>query len=300
VVATGAGGTTQGAILSFTVPGPASIQFADPAFAASVTAGAGQLTLTRTGNLPATVTVVVSSPGGPGVAPFQQTITFGPNTPSAVVTVPIGNDGRPGELDVAIPFSLSAPSTGAVLGADVSATLVVHDDNPPPPPVRVTSLTLPTIHVATGKGRKARSKSETVIRLSFSGSLGGAGNGAAYQLLSGRTRKRVTSFNKVVPLSSAVYDPVTLIPARKLKLAQPEQLRVDAALLTGAFGDPIAGGQDFVATFSNRGVTMARARGDSSHSSLAAPAVDVRLGSGSLAPARRIHGHASRKARPND
>jgi hypothetical protein len=76
-------------------------------------------------------------------------------------------------------------------------------------------------------------------------------------------------------------------------------LRVDAAMLADASGDPLAGGQDFVATFSSRGVTMALVQVASSHPSLAAPAVDVLLDRGSLAPARRIHDHAGRKARSN-
>ena len=103
---------------------------------------------------------------------------------------------------------------------------------------------------------------ETVLQLTLSGAVNGAGNLAAYQLLSGKTRRGVTTFNKFVPLTSAVYNPtaltVTLFPARKLNLSQPERLRVAAALLTDVYGRPLRGGQDFVATFSNRGITIAR------------------------------------------
>ena len=111
--------------------------------------------MTRAGNLSATVTVVVSSPGGHDVAAFQQTVTFAPNTPSATITVPIQNNGQPGESDVSIPLSLSSPSAGAALGAATTATLVVHDNNPFPPLVTITSLTHPTIRVTTGKGKRA-------------------------------------------------------------------------------------------------------------------------------------------------
>jgi O-glycosyl hydrolase len=236
---------------------PAVLQFTDAQFTANVTDGAKQVVLTRTGNFPATVTVVVSSPGGHDVAAFQQTVTFGPNTPSATVTVPIQNDGQPGEPDVAIPLSLSSPGPGSTLGAIATATLVVHDNNPFPPLVTITSLTHPTIRVKIGTGRRARTKTETVLQLTLSGAVNGAGNLAAYQLLSGKTRRGVTTFNKLVPLTSAVYNPtaltVTLFPAGKLNLSQPKQLRVAAALLTDVYGRPLRGGQNFVATFSNQG-----------------------------------------------
>src|SRR5262249_17697320 len=76
------------------VPGEtATIQFASGQYTVNITDGTAQIALTRTGNLSATVTVVVSSPGGQDVAAFQQTVTFGPNATSATVTVPIQNNG---------------------------------------------------------------------------------------------------------------------------------------------------------------------------------------------------------------
>ena len=111
----------------------------------------------------------------------------------------------------------------------------------------------PTIRVQTGKGRSKKTKSVTVVQLHLSGPLKGGGSLAAYQLLSGKTKKHVTTFRKAVPLASVVYDPValtiTLTPAGKLKLNQPLQLRVSAGLLTDPYGRPFNGGQNFVATF---------------------------------------------------
>lgn len=92
-----------------------------------------------------------------------------------------------------------------------------------------------------------------MIQLNLSGALNGAGNFGAYRLLSGKTKKGKTTFNKIVPLVSAVYNPsaltVRLFPKSKLNLSQPEQLRVTAAQLTDAFGRPLDAGQNFVATF---------------------------------------------------
>ena len=81
-----------------------------------------------------------------------------------------------------------------------------------------------------------------MIQLSLSGAVNGAGNLAAYQVLSGKTKRGITSFNRAGPLTSAVYNPaaltVTLIPRSKLNLSQPERLTVTTSLLTDAFGRP--------------------------------------------------------------
>jgi subtilase family serine protease len=292
---------------TFTVSQPLSagqIQFSAPTYSADITSGSAQVVLTRAGNLSATVSVVVSSPGGPDVAPFQRTITFGPNVQSATVTIPIQNDGQPGESDVSIPLSLSSPGPGASLGTTTSATLVVHDNNPFPTPVIVTSLQLPTIKVKTGTGKKAKTKTETVVQLHLSGPLNGAGNLGAYKLLSGQTKRGVTTFKTVVPLASVVYSStaltVTLIPAGKLNLSKPEQLRITAALLTDTYGRPLDGNYDgqpggnFVATFKNRGITFAQVKSAARIEALSASAVDAVFDAGlisSVPPARgRLHG----------
>ncbi|HKM56831.1 MAG TPA: hypothetical protein VJY33_25725, partial [Isosphaeraceae bacterium] len=261
-------------------PQPAVLQFAGAQFTANVTDGSTQLDLTRAGNLSTTVTVVVSSPGGHDVAGFQQTITFGPNATSAAVPVSIQNDGRPGEPDVAIPLSLSSPGPGATLGATASATLVVRDNNPFPPLVTVASLQPTTVRVKVGKGKRAKTKTETGLLLQFSGALAGTGNPAAYHLLTGKTKRGVTTFNKFVPLTvfNSTPSTVTLLPAGKLNLSQPEQLRVTAVDLIDAFGRPLNGGQSSVATFGNKVVTSARVKSQSRIGILSASVVDAVLG----------------------
>ncbi len=207
VKATSAGGTTTGSILNFTtLANPAVLQFSSGPFTANVTAGSGQVVVTRVGNLSSSVTVVLSSSGGHEVAPFSRTITFGPNVSSSNVTIPIANDGRPGEANVAIPVSLSSPGVGAKLGAASSASLVIRDNNPLPPPVTIVSLQHPTIKVKTGTGKKAKTKSETVIELELSGALSGTTNVGAYMVLSGTTKKGATTFKAKVPLASAGFN----------------------------------------------------------------------------------------------
>jgi ELWxxDGT repeat protein len=120
------------------------------------------------------------------------------------------------------------------------------------PPVTVTSLKLATIKVKVGTGKRARTTTQQVLQVQYSGPLDDAGNLAAYHLLAGRTSrmkgKLATAFIKPVPLSSASYSPsantVTLIPRGKLNLAQPEQLRVTASLLKDASGRPLDGDHD--------------------------------------------------------
>ena len=134
-----------------------------------------------------------------------------------------------------------------------TTSLIIQDNNPYPPVVTITSFSLPTIKIKTGTGKKAKTKTETVIQLDLSGPLNGAGNVGAYRLFSGKTKKRVTTYNKPVALSSAVYNAgtltVTLYPSGKLNLSLPEQLTVTSALLTDSFGRPLDGGQNMVAHF---------------------------------------------------
>jgi photosystem II stability/assembly factor-like uncharacterized protein len=291
VVATNVGGTVKGTIVSFTTaaPAPASIQFTGSLFTVNATAGTAQVVVTRTGNPSATVTVVVSSPGGQDVAPFQQTVTFAPNTSSATVTVPIQNDGRPGESDVSIPLSLSSPGPGAILGAGASASLVVHDNNPFPPLVTVASLQPTAVPITIGTGRRKKTKSLPGLLLEFSGNLTGTDNPAAYQLIVGTTKRGRTTFKNVpFVVVSATPTSATLVLLGKLNLSQPELLRVTASALSDAFGRPLDGGQSFTTTFGNKVVTSARVKSQSRIGPLSAPAVDAVLSEGMMRTGVRL------------
>jgi RHS repeat-associated protein len=271
-------------------PAPAVVQFAASQFSANVTAGAGQITISRNGNLAASLTAVLSSPGGHEVAAFTETVTISPNVTSQVVSIPIANDGKPGESDVKIPLSLSSPGSGASLGAQTAASLVIHDNNPLPAPVIVESLKAETIKIGTGR----RAKSTTALVLQFSGALNPAqaSSLAAFHLLSGRVKKGHTIYNKTVPLSSAIYSPsahtVELIPKSKLNLTQPEELIITAAQLTDIYGRPLDGNDDgqpggnFVATITKKEITIVSPKSSPATRSLTAAAVGSLIETGRL------------------
>ena len=193
-------------------PTPAVLQFDSAQFTANVTAGLANVQIDRSGNVGATVTVVVSSSGGPDVSAFSQTVSFGPNVSNQAVTIPIINDGRAGESDVDIQMALSSAGTGATLGSIQSTVLVIHDNNPPPPPL-VTVESLQVEKIKVGKGKKA--KKETVLVLQFSGALNAsaADDAGAYQLApvikvkasgKGKNRKPATTkLGALVPVASA-------------------------------------------------------------------------------------------------
>jgi hypothetical protein len=169
---------------------------------------------------------------------------------------------------VSIPLALSTPGAGVSLGAATSATLVIQDNNPYPAPIQIASLTTRTVGFKVGTGHRAKFKKETVIDLQFTGAINGAGNLGAYQLLSGKTRRGVTTYNKKVPLASVSYnsttDVATLFPAGTLDLSQPEELIVTASMLTDAYGRPLDGDDDgvpggnYIAIFGRGGAPMDR------------------------------------------
>jgi hypothetical protein len=273
-------GLSTGPILSFTTAGnPAVIQFSGARFTANVTDGTAQVVLSRAGNLTTAVTVVVSSSGGHDVSPFSETIAFGPNVLSQDVSIPVVNDGRPGEADLSLPVSLSAPSPGSAIGAASAATLVIHDNNPLPPAPTILSVRHPTIKVPSGK----RSTSVTVLQLQFSVPVNGAGNLADYSLKSGKTKKGVTTYTVPVPLTAAVYNyrnslytaprnTVTLFLKGKLNLATPERLSIIANSITDSFGRPLA---RHVVTFGNKGgVSIQWSKNASKLRTLSTAAVD--------------------------
>ncbi len=162
-----------------------------------------------------------------------------------------------------------------------------------PPPVTVTSVQFATMKVKVGKGKKVKTKAEKVLEVQFSGSLSGAGNLAAYEVLSGTTKKHVTTFKKPVPLESAVYNPstltVTLAPKSQFNLAGPEQLRITAADLTDSYGRALDGNDDgapggnFAATLNKSEIASARVELKMRVMPLSALAVD------SLFDSERVH-----------
>jgi sugar lactone lactonase YvrE len=284
VTAAVAGISTPFALTNVAVP-PAAIAFATGSVSANATDGSAAIVLTRSGNLAATLTVVLSSPGGTDVPPVQQTVTFGPNTTSLTVSVPIQNDGKPNEPDASIPLSLSSPGSGATLGTPTSATLLVHDNNPLPPLVTIVNLQVVPVKITTGTGKRARTTTKKGLQVTFSGAISGAGSLAAFHVFTGKTKNGVTTFSQPVPLASVVYNPAsmiaTLTPRNTLNLSQVEQFQVTSSLLTDIYGRQLDGkhngqaGSNFAANFSAKGVQAAQVSSQPGIAALSAAAVDA-------------------------
>ena len=250
----------------------AVLQFASGQFVANLTAGTAMLTLTRSGNLAATVAVLVSSSGGSVVSAFQTTVTFGPNVTTQNVVIPIVNNGLPGTGDAVISLSLTSPAAGAALGATSSASLVIQNDNPPL--VMVSSVQVATIQMRTGK----KTKKTVGLEIHFNGDLNSAEaqSLAAYKLVTaGRDKKLGTKDDKSVPLASAQYNTstrtVTLIPKARLNKTQLLQLVVNGRLLIDTRGRPLGGqtGNSFTATIKGKSVTIQQMTASTALSSLA-------------------------------
>ena len=132
VLQASATGATSAPTTTINVTPAAVVVFDSAEFTANVTAGSTSIQLDRSGNLGATVSVLVSSPGAPHVlAAFSQMVSFGPNVTNTLVPIPITNDGLAGESPVDVPLMLSSPGAGVTLGAPLSSTLDIEDNNPP-------------------------------------------------------------------------------------------------------------------------------------------------------------------------
>jgi uncharacterized delta-60 repeat protein len=118
------------------------------------------------------------------------------------------------------------------------------------PPVTVNQVLLTTVDAGTGK--KVRKERAYVIDLNGALSPTSADNIAAYSVRTGTTRRRTIVYQKAVPLMSATYDStalsVTLLPKNGHLFARPEQLTIDASLITDANGQLLNGGKSIVAT----------------------------------------------------
>jgi RHS repeat-associated protein len=210
---------------------------------------------------------------GPGIAGYDVYVSDdgGPfslwqsDTSATSATYP----GQPGHTYAF--YSTATDHLGLVQPTPTSAQATIQVINTPtptptqPPPVTVQSVQVETIKA--GKGKKA--KKETVLVLSFSGALNpnAADNPGAYGFApiikpKGKHKPPGTRLGTLASPASAVYDStndtVTLTPRGKLKPSKPEELIVDAALLSDTLGRPIDGGGpggDFIATIRGSRVT---------------------------------------------
>ena len=174
------------------------------------------------------------------------------------------------------------------------------------PPVVVPPMTVLTVSLQ--RFRVPRRKTTTVIVLQLSGAVnqGAAQNPRIYNLATvplGRRRRIVP-----VPVSRALYngaqDTITLFPSRPLSLNPPLQLRIVATELPDALGRPLDGnhdgqpGGDFLATLTNRGISIAQFRvGAGPALSCACPRSAPEAGSDPLALSTFASSHQVRRER---
>jgi hypothetical protein len=157
---------------------------------------------------------------------------------------------------------------------DVSAPSAIVTITVMAPLVTVESVMVEKIKVGNGK----KAKKVTVLVLQFSGALdpGAASNARAYELApvltvkakgKGKNKKPATQKlgSPVNPASASFTssdDQVTLVPRGTLNLTKPEELIVNASLVTDALGREIDGGDvgeqggDYIATVSGTRVTV--------------------------------------------
>ena len=170
----------------------------------------------------------------------------------------------------------------------------------------VESVHWETIKVKVGNGKKAKTKSETVLDIQFSGLVAGAGDLAAYQLSSVTTKKvkkkTVTSYKPIrltsaMPASSPMTSMVSLLPATKPNLSQSDRLQIVAADLTDAYGRALDGkddgvpGGNYVAIVTKNGATPAAVAAPATVAARAVDAVIERHASAAPAHRGRNLGH---------
>ena len=238
-------------------PGAVSAAFAgdghDPATTAGGNLFIGPATPTITWDAPPAITQgqAIGAAQLDAAASVPGRFTY---SPPAGTVLPVGA----GQVLTAVftPFD-----TADFRSVSVSSTL-----NVVPNPGGSSLVTLTSIRgakVRLGTGRKA--KKATVVVLQFSGALdpSTAQNVVDYSLLAGTIKKKVLSFSKPVPFTSAIYNPtaqtVTLLPQVKRKLPKYEQLTIRSGLLTDSLGRPIDQGHTVVATIGRSGQVISQA-----------------------------------------
>lgn len=124
---------------------PGSVQFETSSLSVNEAAGTASLTITRTGGSDGAVSVAVASSDGSAVAgqdytALNTTVSFAAGDAAAkTVTVSIADDTA-AEADETLTLTLSAPTGGASLGSNASATLTIQDNDPPATPIAQNGL----------------------------------------------------------------------------------------------------------------------------------------------------------------
>ncbi len=237
---------------------------------------------------------------GPNATVLETTIASASGGYEIQVPGPLGAGAHTYQVDVIDKY-------GDVSGPSPAQTITVVNPPPPPPPppalVTVGSSQLEKIKVGTGKN----AKKETVLVVQFSGALNAASadNASAYELApiitvkakgKGKHKKPPTTrLGPPLPPASVVYNSsnnqVTLLLRSTLNLTKPEELTVNATLVTDTLGREIDGdddgqpGSDYIATINGSRVTpggLPRARSPE-RSTTVPVTIDALLARGELA-----------------
>jgi uncharacterized delta-60 repeat protein len=133
------GGNNQSVLARFATASPSELQFTSAQLTVNENGGSVQVTVTRTGDASAAVSVGVAVAGGTAVPGVDFTFTAptlqwgaGDSSPKSF-TIPILNDGTV-DGNQTIVLQLQDPTGGATLGDPVTATVTIDETNTPPPP----------------------------------------------------------------------------------------------------------------------------------------------------------------------
>jgi hypothetical protein len=250
IVATSAGGTIPGPIVSFTTP----------ALPTGTTTGAAPDVTGTTATLSGSVNPAGSVTTVSFVYGTDPSLTTGTTTTAAQS---IGNGTSP----VTVTAVLTGLQPGTTyyfrlvvinLGGTTQTTILSFNTPASTPAVTLTSAQWQTVPIV--KGKKTKKVPALVLHFSAPLSKPAAENLAAYALMAGKVKKRVTTYTKAMPLSSAVYNAgaltVTLYPKSTQKPATPTQLRITAAVLIDGLGRPLNNGHNAVVTMNKSQATI--------------------------------------------
>ncbi len=161
------------------------VEFSQANFEVNDNAGAAMIAVTRTGNVKSKVTVrVATTASGTAVAgvnftPIMQTLTFKKGVRSQTFSVPVLDDHAVNP-DLIVGMALSAPKGKVALGGESTATLVIHDADPPPAAEIQFSATSYEVNDNAGTARiqvtrTVNSQVPVSVTVSTTGGTAGAG-----------------------------------------------------------------------------------------------------------------------------
>ncbi len=114
-----------------TLTSPVVVQFASAAVSVDESRSSATISVTRTGNIGATVSVAYATGGGTAVPGVNYTAThgnlvFSPNQSVQTFTIPIDANSPPAD-GLTVDLTLSGPTGGAILGTPSTAVLTIVD-----------------------------------------------------------------------------------------------------------------------------------------------------------------------------